>query len=61
MQSLIEPDNTMNIPVGYVTFEPDARSHWHSHAGGQVLLAVGASATIKSGESPFKSYRKGMP
>ncbi|WP_212593011.1 cupin domain-containing protein [Spirosoma agri] len=51
----------MNIPVGYVTFEPDARSHWHSHAGGQVLLAVGASATIKSGESPFKSYRKGMP
>jgi len=28
-------------PVGNVTFEPGCRNSWHTHAGGQVLLATG--------------------
>ena len=59
VQQLIEPDSAFNIPVGYVTFEPGARSHWHSHAGGQVLLAMGALAITRSGVSLFKSCGKG--
>ena len=55
VQQLIEPDSAFTIPVGYVTFEPGARSHWHSHAGGQALLALGELAIIRSGASLFKS------
>ena len=58
---LIDPDSAFNIPVGYVTFEPGARSHWHSHAGGQVLLAMGALGTIRRKESPFGYYEKAIP
>lgn len=64
VQQLIEPDSAFNIPVGYVTFEPGARSHWHSHAGGQVLLALGGigyyqERGIGPPKRPIQILRKG--
>ena len=56
---LIEPDSAFNIPVGYVTFEPGARSHWHSHAGGQVLLAMGGIGYYQEKGKPIRILRKG--
>ena len=56
---LIEPDSAFNIPVGYVTFEPGARSHWHSHAGGQVLLAMGGIGYYQEKGKPIRVLRKG--
>lgn len=39
---LVENDSTWNAPgMMNVTFEPCARTDWHSHDGGQILIAVG--------------------
>ncbi|GAB4017122.1 cupin domain-containing protein [Spirosoma migulaei] len=59
VQQLIEPDSAINIPVGYVTFEPGARSHWHRHAGGQVLLALGGIGYYQEQGKPIQILRKG--
>lgn len=59
VQQLIEPDSAINIPVGYVTFEPGARSHWHSHPGGQVLLALGGIGYYQERGKPIRVLRKG--
>lgn len=59
VQQLIEPDSAFNIPVGYVTFEPGARSNWHSHAGGQVLLAMGGIGYYQERGKPIQILRKG--
>ena len=31
----------LNVPMFNVTFEPGCRNNWHSHTGGQILIAVG--------------------
>lgn len=59
VQQLIETDSSFNIPIGYVTFEPGARSHWHSHAGGQVLLALGGIGYYQEKGKPIQILRKG--
>lgn len=33
-------DQALNCPVSNVTFEPGCRNNWHSHTGGQLLIAV---------------------
>ena len=59
VKQLIEADSAFNIPVGYVTFEPGARSYWHSHAGGQVLLAMGGIGYYQERGKPIQILRKG--
>ena len=31
----------LGVPMYNVTFEPSCRNNWHSHTGGQILIAVG--------------------
>ncbi|WP_229374290.1 cupin domain-containing protein [Fibrella rubiginis] len=59
VQQLIQPDSAFNIPVGYVTFEPGARSFWHSHPGGQALLAMGGIGYYQEKGKPIQVLRKG--
>ncbi|WP_084681533.1 cupin domain-containing protein [Chryseobacterium soli] len=33
----------LNVPINNVTFEPGSRNNWHSHTGGQILIAVGGA------------------
>ncbi|WP_078764563.1 MULTISPECIES: cupin domain-containing protein [Sphingobacterium] len=33
----------LNVPMNNVTFEPGCRNNWHSHTGGQILIAVGGT------------------
>jgi quercetin dioxygenase-like cupin family protein len=40
LQGLIEGDSINPNSVGNVTFEPGARSKWHLHPAGQILLAT---------------------
>lgn len=37
---LVEDDNILNCPIGNVSFEPGARTNWHIHQGGQILLVT---------------------
>lgn len=41
LQGLVEGDSLNPNSVGNVTFEPGARSKWHLHPAGQILLATG--------------------
>ena len=59
VQSLIEADSAFTIPVGYVTFEPGSRTHWHSHAGGQALLALGGIGYYQEKGKSIQMLRKG--
>ncbi|MBD3748621.1 MAG: cupin domain-containing protein [Sphingobacteriales bacterium] len=40
LKTLIDADSLNSISVGNVTFEPGARSRWHSHPAGQILLVI---------------------
>ena len=33
-------DEALGVPLANVTFEPGCRNHWHSHTGGQILVAT---------------------
>ncbi|MFD0762294.1 hypothetical protein ACFQZW_09390 [Lutibacter aestuarii] len=35
---LVAPDSTFTTAVGNVYFEPRARSNWHTHPAGQILI-----------------------
>jgi quercetin dioxygenase-like cupin family protein len=57
--SLIEADSIFNIPVANVTFEPGARSHWHTHGGGQALIAIDGVGYYQEKGKPVQILRKG--
>lgn len=59
VHQLVAPDSAFNIPIGNVTFEPGARTYWHSHAGGQVLLATGGIGYYQEKGKPVRVLRKG--
>lgn len=40
LQMLMDADSLNSISVGNVTFEPGARSKWHTHPAGQILLVT---------------------
>ena len=40
LQNLIDADSLNPTSVGNVTFEPGARTKWHIHPGGQILLVM---------------------
>lgn len=37
---LVQADTVYNTSIGSVTFEPGARSNWHLHPSGQILLVT---------------------
>jgi len=42
----------LNVPVSNVTFEPACRNNWHSHTGGQLLIAVGGTGYYQERGKP---------
>jgi quercetin dioxygenase-like cupin family protein len=58
-QMLIAADSLNPTAVGNVTFEPGARSKWHSHPAGQILLAVDGVGYYQEKGQPKKILRKG--
>ena len=40
IQLLIPNDAALNCQVANVVFEPGARNNWHTHPGGQILVAT---------------------
>ncbi len=59
LQMLIAADSLNPTAVGNVTFEPGARSKWHSHPAGQILLAVDGVGYYQEKGQPKKVLRKG--
>ncbi|OJV74705.1 MAG: cupin [Bacteroidia bacterium 44-10] len=59
LQSLIEADSLNAISVGNVTFEAGARSKWHTHPAGQILLAIDGVGYYQEKGKPKQILRKG--
>lgn len=52
-------DSTVNTSVGNVTFEPGARTNWHYHPDGQILLVIGGVGYYQEKGSPKRVLHKG--
>ena len=56
---LVKPDSTFTTVVGNVYFEPKARSNWHSHAGGQILVITDGKGYHQIEGEPIQTLKKG--
>jgi len=45
-------NKNLNCPISNVTFEPGCRNNWHSHSGGQILVAVGGKGYYQAKGEP---------
>ncbi len=59
LENLIQADSVNQNSVGSVTFEPGARSKWHTHPAGQILLAIDGVGYYQEKGQPKKIFRKG--
>ena len=47
------------ISIANVTFEPKARTNWHKHSGGQILLVTAGRGYYKEKGQPARELKKG--
>lgn len=59
LQTLAATDSLNTISVGNVTFEPGARSKWHLHPAGQILLVIDGEGYYQEKGQPRKILHKG--
>lgn len=56
---MVMPDSTYTTVVGNVYFEPKARSNWHTHPGGQILVITDGVGYHQIEGEPVQTIRKG--
>jgi quercetin dioxygenase-like cupin family protein len=56
---LVANDSTYNTVVGNVLFEPAARSNWHKHPAGQILIITAGEGYHQIKGKPIEKMRKG--
>ena len=59
LQSLVVSDSTNHIALGSVTFEPGARTNWHIHPDGQIVVALSGVGYYQEEGSDKIIMRKG--
>lgn len=47
-------NTALNCPISNVTFQPGCRNNWHSHTGGQILIAVGGKGFYQEKGKPAR-------
>ena len=52
-------DTTLHVSYGNVTFEPKARTNWHSHPGGQILFITEGKGFYQAKGEPARLLKKG--
>ena len=57
--ALVANDSTYNTLVGNVYFEPGARSNWHTHPSGQILIITDGVGYYQEMGQARRSIRKG--
>lgn len=56
---LFDPGAPSRMSGSSVTFEPGARTAWHTHPVGQVLLITAGFGSVQSWEQPLQHVRPG--
>ncbi|MDF2187973.1 cupin domain-containing protein [Paraflavitalea sp. CAU 1676] len=59
LNSLVNADSLNSIAVGSVTFAPGARTKWHSHPAGQIILALEGAGYYQEKGTAKRILRKG--
>lgn len=59
LQMLVNNDSIYNTTIGNVTFEPGARTNWHKHPGGQILLVTEGKGYYQEKGKPAQFISKG--
>jgi quercetin dioxygenase-like cupin family protein len=59
VKNLVPADDVFNTLIGNVTFEPGARNNWHTHPGGQILIATEGIGCYQQKGKPMQILRKG--
>lgn len=59
LQMLIAPDSVNPTAIGNVTFEPGARTKWHYHPAGQILMVTDGVGYYQEKGQSKKTLRKG--
>lgn len=55
----VKPDEGYNTNIGTVTFEPKARTNWHSHTSGQILFVIEGIGYYQEKGKPIQLIQKG--
>jgi len=56
---LVPNDDIFNCQIGNVVFEPGARNNWHTHSGGQILIATDGVGFYQEKGKPKQVLHKG--
>ncbi|WP_286857528.1 MULTISPECIES: (R)-mandelonitrile lyase [Sphingobacterium] len=59
LQPLVAKDKNNDFSAGSVTFTPGARTNWHTHPKGQVLLVIEGNGLYQEKGKPAQSIKKG--
>ncbi len=59
LNMLSTKDDVWNASIGNVTFEPGARTHWHKHSGGQILLVLNGEGRYQERDGQIRILNKG--
>jgi quercetin dioxygenase-like cupin family protein len=56
---LVEDDSIYNTVIGNIYFEPGARSNWHTHPSGQILIITDGVGYHQIKGQPRQTIKKG--
>lgn len=59
VEMLFEALDPSHASGGYVTFEPRARTAWHSHPRGQILIVTAGTGRVQQWGGPIEEIRAG--
>lgn len=59
VEMLFEAVDPSHASGGYVTFEPRARTAWHSHPRGQILIVTAGTGRVQQWGGPIEEIRAG--
>lgn len=59
VKGLVQLSAINNYTIGSVTFEPGARSNWHRHPAGQILLVTSGAGFYQERDKPVRTIGKG--
>jgi 4-carboxymuconolactone decarboxylase len=56
---VVQPADNLNSVIGKVTFEQKARTNWHSHPNGQILIVTDGIGYFQEKGNPIQIMRTG--
>jgi quercetin dioxygenase-like cupin family protein len=59
IKTLVPNDSILHTQIGNVVFEPGARNNWHTHPGGQILIATQGVGYYQEKGKPIQVLQPG--